>query len=102
MDLDILFFSSHHIDAIINQEGVVWHFTGSYKHPKTSRKGESWDLCVNSMHLLGDFYKILHPDEYWGNESWPCNQIAKFIRAVGDCLLLDELGFTRNWLCFLF
>ena len=36
--------------------------------------------------ILGDFNKILHPDEDWGNGSWPCNQIAKFTRVVADCL----------------
>ena len=52
--------------------------------------------------ILGDFNKILHPDEYWGNGSWPCNQIAKFTRVVADCLLLDDLGFCGDWLCFSF
>ena len=50
--------------------------------------------------LLGDFNKILHPDEYWDNGSRSCNQIAKLTKVVDDCLRLDDLVFSGDWLYF--
>ena len=96
VDVDIQTSSSHHIDALIKQEGVAWRFTGFYGHPITSRRRESWDL-LRQLHasfsfpwlLLGDFNEILLLDEYWGSGSRPYNQIAKFSRVVKDCLLMD-------------
>lgn len=101
VDVDIQTSSSHHIDTLIKQEGVVWHLIGFYEHPKTSRRGKSWDL-LRQLHasfslpwlLLGDFNEILLPNEYWGSGSKPYNQIAEFTRLVEDCLLMD-LGFKR-------
>ena len=80
VDVDIQTSSSHHIDALIKQEGVVWRFTGFYGHPETSRRGESWDL-LRQLHasfslpwlLLGDFNKTLLLDKYWGSGSRPYN-----------------------------
>lgn len=40
MDLDIQTFSSHHIDALINQDGIVPRFTGFYEYLETLRRGE--------------------------------------------------------------
>ena len=62
VDIDVQISSSHHIDALINQNGVVWRFTGFYGHPETLRRGESWDL-MRQLHssyslpwfLIGDF-----------------------------------------------
>ena len=100
MDVDVQTFSPHHIDAMINQNDVIWHFTSFYGHFETSQRGESWDL-LRQLHilsslpwlLLGDFNEILHPDKYCGSGSRPYNQIAKFARTVDDCSLLD-LGFS--------
>ena len=39
--VDIQTSSSHHIDALIKQEGVAWRLTGFYGHPETLRRGES-------------------------------------------------------------
>ena len=71
MDIDIQTSFPHHIDALINKNGVAWCFIGVYGHPETSRKGESWDL-LHLLHasysfpwfLIGDFNEILHNDEY--------------------------------------
>ena len=76
VDIDVQTSSPHHIDALINQNGVVWRFTGFYGHPETSRRGESWEL-MRRLHallslpwfLIGDFNEILHCDEYWGSSS---------------------------------
>ena len=94
VDVDIQTSSSHHIDALIKQKGVVWRLTGFYGHPETSRRGESWDLLRQlyaSFSLpwlvLDDFNEILFPDEYSGSGSRPYNQIAKFTKAVDDFLL---------------
>ena len=78
MDVDIQTPSSHRIDALIKQEGVVWRLTGFYRHLETSRRRESWDL-LRQLHasfslpslLLGDFNEILLLDEYWGSGSRP-------------------------------
>ena len=78
MDVDIQTSSSHRIDALIKQEGVVWRLTGFYRHPETSRRRESWDL-LRQLHasfslpllLLGDFNEILLLDEYWGSGNRP-------------------------------
>ena len=78
MDVDIQTSSSHRIDALIKQEGVVWRLTGFYRHLETSRRRESWDL-LRQLHasfslpslLLGDFNEILLLDEYWGSGSRP-------------------------------
>ena len=39
--VDIQTSSSHHIDALIKQEGVTWRLTSFYGHPETLRRGES-------------------------------------------------------------
>ena len=78
MDVDVQTSSPHHIDALINQNDVAWRFTSFHGHPETSQRGESWDL-LRKLHtffslpwlLLGDFNKILHPDEYCGSVSRP-------------------------------
>lgn len=44
VDVDVQTSSPLHIDALINQNSVVWRFTGFCGHPKTSQRGESWDL----------------------------------------------------------
>ena len=44
VDIDIQTSSPHHIDALLNQNGIVWRFTGFYGHPETLKRGESWDL----------------------------------------------------------
>ena len=100
VDVDVQTSSPHHIDALINQNGVIWHFTGFYGHPETSRRGESWDLMryLNASFslpwlLLGDFNEILHPNKYYGSGSQPYNQIAEFNKAIDDCSLVD-LGFS--------
>jgi len=46
VDLDIQTFFPHHIDALINQDGVVWRFTDFYGHHEISRRGELWDLNI--------------------------------------------------------
>ncbi|XP_075662915.1 uncharacterized protein LOC142632377 [Castanea sativa] len=99
VEIDVQTSSPHHIDALINQNGVVWCFTGFYRHPETSKRGESWELMrhLHASHSLpwflnGDFNGILHSDEYWGSGSRPFNQIAEFTRVVDDCSLID-LGY---------
>ena len=57
-------------------------------------------LSLSLGFLLGDFNEILHPDEYWDNGSRLCNQIANFTKVMDDCLRLDDLGFSGDWLCF--
>ena len=99
MTYDVQSSSPYHIDVLINQEGVVWCFTGFYEHLETARRGESSDL-LRQLHtsfslpwlLLWDFNEILHPDEYWGSGYQPYNQIVEFNRVVDDCSLID-LGF---------
>lgn len=100
VDVDVQTSSPHHINALINQNGVIWRFTGFYGHPDTSRRSESWELMrqLNTLFslpwlLLGDFNGIFHPNEYCGSGSRPYNQIAKFTRAIDDCSLID-LGFS--------
>lgn len=89
VDLNIETSSPHHIDALINQDGVVWCFTGFYGHLETARREELWDL-MSQLHasfslpwlLLDDFNEILALEEYWGSGSRPFNQIAEFNRAM--------------------
>ena len=83
VDIDVQTSSPYHIDALINQNGVIWHFTRFYGHLETSRRGESWDLMrqLHASHslpwfLIGDFNEILHSDEYWGSGSRLFNQIT--------------------------
>ena len=99
VDIDVQTSSPHHIDALINQNGVVWRITGIYGHPETARRGESWELQLQlnaaislPWFLIRDFNEILHSDEYWGSGSRPANQIAEFTRVVDDCSLMD-LGY---------
>ncbi|XP_075655141.1 uncharacterized protein LOC142625348 [Castanea sativa] len=100
VDVDVQTSSPHHIDALINQNRVVWRFIGFYGHLDTSQRGESWELMrqLNTPFsllwlLLGDFNEIFHPNEYCGSGSRPYNQIVEFTRAVDDCSLID-LGFS--------
>ena len=46
LQVDILSYSSGHIDAIVSEEQRLkkWRFTGFYGHPETSKRGESWSL----------------------------------------------------------
>ena len=99
VDIDIQTSSPHHIDALLNQNSIVWRFTGFYGHPETSKRGESRDIMrqLHTSHslpwfLIGDFNEILHSDEYWGSGSRPFNQIAEFTRVVDDYSLID-LGY---------
>ena len=71
VDIDVQTSYPHHIDALINQNGVVWRIIGVYGHPETARRGESWELLrqLNAAislpwFLIGDFNEILHSDEY--------------------------------------
>ncbi|XP_075649855.1 uncharacterized protein LOC142620359 [Castanea sativa] len=99
VEIDVQTSSPHHIDALINQNGVVWRFTRFYGHPETSKREEFWEL-MRQLHvshslpwlLIGDFNEILHSDEYWGSGSRPFHQIAEFTRVVDDCSLID-LGY---------
>ena len=41
VDVDIQTSSSHHIDALIKQDGIVWRLTSFYGRPETLRRRES-------------------------------------------------------------
>lgn len=54
IDLTIKSYSSHHIDAWIKSDGVVWRWIGFYGHWDSAKRHESWDLlrCLGRQNNL--------------------------------------------------
>lgn len=107
-DVNILNYSSRHIDAEVTLEGstVTWRFTGFYGMPDRRRRDESWTLLKNlamanplPWMVMGDFNDILHPNEKRGGNPQPRHLIEGFKEAVESSGLSEFRfqGYQYTW-----
>ena len=94
-------FSKWYIDAFVDSDnnGDVWHLTGFYGHPNTSKREETWTLLESlaSISLLpwlciGDYNEITKVAEKEGGNERPPRQMARFRGVMHHCGFVD-LGF---------
>ena len=95
-------YSQHHIDAIMDYDGVAWRFTGFYRSPTVAGKSVAWDLLrvLRGHHRLpwicgGDFNELLQGEEKWGRVARPESQMKEFRKVVNECGFVD-LGFVGS------
>ncbi|KAH9799959.1 reverse transcriptase domain-containing protein [Citrus sinensis] len=104
IDVKIVSYSQHHIDAEICEEGGSnWRCTGVYGHPETAQKRHTWTLMKRLASLsslpwlcFGDFNEILHLSEKKGGSARDVNMISEFRDAIRECSLAD-LGCTGRF-----
>ncbi|GAA0186338.1 hypothetical protein LIER_33626 [Lithospermum erythrorhizon] len=108
LDMEVLSFSSHHIEAVIKEDGAdPWRIVGFYGHHEAAKRKLSWSLLCfisNSSVLptlfIGYFNEVFyhyehvsqtHPRPHW--------QMNKFRQMVEDCGIIDVdfSGFPFTW-----
>ena len=94
INLDIMRYSNHHIDAIISEMSGAfkWRFTSFYGYFETHLRNESWNLLsfLNNQFSLswfccGDFNDILSVNEKSGGTLRSQHQMEGFRQAVNRC-----------------
>ncbi|GAA0153790.1 hypothetical protein LIER_11948 [Lithospermum erythrorhizon] len=108
IDVSVKSFSSHHIEAVI-EEGTVnsWRFVGFYGHHEAMKRKFSWELMrhIDSLSQLptvfiGDFNEVLLASEHVSHRrarlTW---QMNNFNQAVTDCGIFDIgcKGYPYPW-----
>lgn len=96
-DLQVSFYSKHHIDVVIKQDKrVVWRFTSVYEHPEKRQKKRTWELLRRLHSILdlpwlcsGDFNEVLSLNAK--NEGIPSNldSMADFREVIKECNFID-------------
>ena len=95
MDENIVSYSNHHIDAVVNSaKGLKWRCTGIYGHPEGPQKKHTWMLLRRLAGLFsfpwlwfGDFNEILNLNKKLGGRERNMSMVADFKEVVNDCNL---------------
>ena len=95
-------YLNHYIDAIVtdSSSGFKWRIIGFYRHSKTHKRKESWDMIreLNRRYSLpwlcfGDFNEILTMGKKMGGAQRNQKQMGDFCEAINKCGFKD-LGYN--------
>ncbi|XP_073130129.1 uncharacterized protein [Henckelia pumila] len=92
-------FSQGHIDCIIQEDDVIWKFTGFYGHPEAALRRISWDLLQRLKAISelrdfpwlvgGDFNEICYDSEKLGGNRKSPSHLQAFRDTLELCALQD-------------
>ncbi|KAF5480159.1 hypothetical protein F2P56_000925 [Juglans regia] len=100
--LEVISYSSSHIDAWVEEDSKQWFLTRIYGQPKASRRIETWNLIrglpkghSDPWLVFGDFNEIPTQREKWGGRNRLVQQMLDFYQLLSDSNLKD-IGFSSQ------
>lgn len=105
-DIQVISFSSFHIDAYVGDASRGWRLTGIYDRPETENRHHTWallrklkDMSNKPWVVCGDFNEILHWTEKKKGRDAAVSRFVDFRQALQDCDLYDlgVRGYFYTW-----